>query len=137
MLLFLSFVWGGAFISMAVALEQYGPFTVAAGRIGVGALALVAIVLVTSPKDLAIKDPKTLWFILLMGILNFALPFSLLAWGIERVPSAFAGITMGTAPIFVLLLAYLFVPDEDIGPRRIAGVVLGFVGLVVLIWPDS
>jgi drug/metabolite transporter (DMT)-like permease len=135
-LLFLSFVWGGAFMSMAVALEQYGPFTVAAGRIGIGALALLAVVAVTRPADLAINDPKALCFILLLGILNFALPFSLLAWGIQRVPSAFAGITMGTSPIFVLLLAYIFVQDEQIGPRRIAGVILGFVGLLVLILPE-
>ena len=133
LLFFLSFVWGGAFMSMAVALEQYGPFTVAAGRIGIGALALLAVVAVTRPGDLAIRDPKILGFMLLLGVLNFALPFSLLAWGIQRVPSAFAGVAMGSSPIFVLLLAYLFVPDEQIGPRRIAGVILGFAGLLVLI----
>jgi len=133
LLFFLSFVWGGAFMSMAVALEQYGPFTVAAGRIGIGALALLAVVAITRPGDLAIRDPKILGFMLLLGVLNFALPFSLLAWGIQRVPSAFAGVAMGSSPIFVLLLAYLFVPDEKIGPRRIAGVILGFAGLLVLI----
>ena len=136
-LLILSFVWGGAFMSMAVALEQYGPITVAAGRIGIGALALLAAVAVTRPGDLAIRDPKTLGFILVLGIVNFALPFSLLAWGIQRVPSAFAGVAMGSSPIFVLLLAYLFVPDEQIGPRRIAGVILGFAGLLVLILPGA
>ncbi|MEM7462989.1 MAG: DMT family transporter [Pseudomonadota bacterium] len=135
LLFFLSFVWGGAFMSMAMALEQYGPFTVAAGRVGIGALALLAVVGVTRPGDLLIRDPKMLSFILLLGILNFALPFSLLTWGIQRVPSAFAGVAMGSSPIFVLLLAYFFVPDEQIGPRRIAGVILGFVGLLVLILP--
>ena len=137
LLVFLSFVWGGAFMSMAVALEQYGPFTVAAGRIGIGAIALLAVALVTRPADLAIRDPKVLGFILLMGVLNFALPFSLLTWGLQRVPSAFAGVAMGSSPIFVLLLAYLFVPDEQIGPRRIAGVILGFLGLLVLVLPGA
>lgn len=137
LLFFLSFVWGGAFMSMAVALEQYGPLTVAAGRIAIGALALLAVVAVTRPGDLAIRDPKILGLILLLGVLNFALPFSLLAWGLQRVPSAFAGVAMGSSPIFVLLLAYLFVPDEQIGPRRFAGVILGFVGLLVLILPGA
>jgi drug/metabolite transporter (DMT)-like permease len=137
LLFFLSFVWGGAFMSMAVALEQYGPLTVAAGRICIGALALMAVVAVTRPSDLAIRDPKLLGLILLLGILNFALPFSLLAWGLQQVPSAFAGVAMGSSPIFVLLLAYIFVPDEQIGPRRIAGVILGFVGLLVLILPGA
>lgn len=65
----------------------YGPFTVAAGRIGIGALALLAIVAVTRSADLAINDPKAVCIILLLGILNFALPFSLLAWGIQRAIS--------------------------------------------------
>ncbi len=137
LLFFLSFVWGGAFLSMAVALEHYGPFTVAAGRIGIGAFALLAVVAITRPGDLGFRGPKILGFILLMGVLNFALPFSLLTWGLQRVPSAFAGVTMGSSPLFVLLLAYLFVPDEKIGPRRIAGVILGFVGLLVLILPGA
>ncbi len=135
LLFFLSFVWGGAFMSMAVALEQYGPFTVAAGRIGIGALGLLVVVAIARPGDLAIRDPKTLGFILILGILNFALPFSLLAWALQQVPSAFAGVAMGSSPIFVLVLAYIFVPDEQIGPRRIIGVIIGFVGLLVLILP--
>ena len=135
LLFFLSFVWGGAFMAMSVALDGYGPFTVAAGRISIGALALLSIVALTRPRDLMIRDPKTLLFMLMLGIMNFAMPFSLLAWGLQHVPSAFAGVAMGSSPIFVLVLAYLFVPDEKIGPRRIIGVILGFVGLVVLILP--
>ncbi|MDA5093682.1 DMT family transporter [Aliiroseovarius sp. KMU-50] len=137
LLFFLSFVWGGAFMSMAVALEQYDPFTVAAGRIGIGALALLVVVAITRPRDLVIRDPKSLGFILILGILNFALPFSLLAWGLQQVPSAFAGVAMGSSPIFVLVLAYIFVPDERIGPQRIVGVILGFVGLLILILPGA
>ena len=129
LLLFLSFVWGGAFMAMSVALGGYGPFTVAAGRISIGALALLSIVALTRPRDLLIRDPKALLFMLTLGIMNFAMPFSLLAWGLQHVPSAFAGVAMGSSPIFVLVLAYLFVPDEQIGPRRIIGVILGFVGL--------
>ena len=79
-------------MSMALALEQYGPFTVAAGRAGIGAVALLAVVAATRPGDLAMRDPKILGFILLMGVLNFALPFGLLTWGLQRVPSAFAPI---------------------------------------------
>lgn len=124
-------------MAMAVALEQYGSFTVAAGRIGIGAFALLAVVAVSRPSHLVIRDPKALGFILLLGVLNFALPFSLLAWGLQQVPSAFAGVAMGSSPIFVLILSYLFVPEEQIGPRRIAGVILGFVGLLALVLPGA
>ena len=124
-------------MSMAVALEQYGPLTVAAGRIGIGAMALLVVVAVTKRGDLLIHDRKILGLMLLLGILNFALPFSLLAWGLQQVPSAFAGVAMGSSPIFVLVMAYFFVPDEQIGPRRITGVILGFVGLLILILPGA
>jgi len=120
---------------MSMALDGYGPFTVAAGRISIGALALLSVVAVTRPRDLLIRDPKTLLFMQMLGIMSFAMPFSLLAWGLQHVPSAFAGIAMGSSPVFVLVRAYLFVPDEQIGPRRIIGVIFGFVGLVVLILP--
>lgn len=124
-------------MSMALALEQYGPFTVAAGRIGIGAVALLFVIAITRPSDLAIGGVRMLGFILIMGILNFVLPFSFLTWGLQSVPSAFAGIAMGSSPIFVLIMAYFFVPDEEIGPRRIAGVIIGFVGLLVLILPGT
>jgi drug/metabolite transporter (DMT)-like permease len=137
LLFFLSLVWGGAFMSMAVALEEYGPLTVAASRICIGAMALLCAAAGTNPRDLIIRDTKALGFIWALGVVNFVLPFSLLAWGIQLVPSAFAGVAMGSSPLFVLFLAYIFVPDEQIGPRRLVGIILGFIGILVLVLPGA
>ena len=65
------------------------------------------------------------------------LPFTLLTFGLRQVPSAFAGVAMGALPILLVPLVWLFSPDEGIGPRRIIGVALGFVGLALLIGPDE
>ncbi|MEM6303576.1 MAG: DMT family transporter, partial [Pseudomonadota bacterium] len=59
------------------------------------------------------------------------------AWGITHVPSAFAGITMGALPILLVPLVWWFSPDEGIGPRRIAGLCIGFVGLALLMGPGA
>jgi drug/metabolite transporter (DMT)-like permease len=66
-----------------------------------------------------------------------ALPYGLLAWALQHVPSAFAGVAMGAVPLLVLPLVAIFTPDEGIGPRRLAGVALGFAGLVLLLGPGA
>jgi drug/metabolite transporter (DMT)-like permease len=69
-----------------------------------------------------------------IGILNTAVPFLLLAWGLTHVPSAFAGISMAALPLFVLPLAHVF-SDEVMTRRGVVGVGLGFLGALVLIGP--
>jgi drug/metabolite transporter (DMT)-like permease len=69
-----------------------------------------------------------------IGLLSTALPFFLLSWGQQYVPSAFAGISMAALPLFVLPLAHVFV-DEPLTVRRSLGVVVGFIGAAVLIGP--
>lgn len=63
--------------------------------------------------------------------------FALLSWGLTQVPSAFAGVAMGAVPLLVLPLVAVFSPEEGIGPRRIIGVALGFVGLAILVGPGA
>ena len=77
---------------------------------------------------------RLLKYLLVIGVLNTALPFVLLSWGQQYVPSAFAGISMAAIPLFVLPLAHLF-SDEPLTRRNTIGVTLGFVGALVLIGP--
>jgi drug/metabolite transporter (DMT)-like permease len=73
-------------------------------------------------------------YLIAIGILNTALPFALLSWGQQFVPSAFAGISMAALPLFVLPLAHVFT-DEKLKLRNTLGVTLGFIGAIVLIGP--
>jgi drug/metabolite transporter (DMT)-like permease len=119
---------------VAIALEGYGPLTVAAARTALGSLALVSIMVVTrSPLP---EFSRTLvMYLLVIGVMNTALPFALLSWGQQYVPSAFAGISMAALPLFVLPLAHFF-SDETMTKRNVIGVSLGFVGAAVLIGPS-
>ena len=74
-------------------------------------------------------------YLLVIGVMNTALPFALLSWGQQYVPSAFAGISMAALPLFVLPLAHFF-SDETMTKRNVIGVSLGFVGAAVLIGPS-
>lgn len=119
---------------VAIALEGYGPLTVAAARTALGSLALISIMVVTrSPLP---EFSRTLvMYLLVIGVMNTALPFALLSWGQQYVPSAFAGISMAALPLFVLPLAHFF-SDETMTKRNVIGVSLGFVGAAVLIGPS-
>ena len=130
---FIEMIWGGAFMVVRMALRDFQPLTLAAGRITIGAIALNGLmrwrgIALPSFKDIA------LWrFVLLVGLLSSAIPFALLSWGQQHVPSAFAGMTMAALPIFVLPLAHFFVPGERIFLRKLIGFGVGFLGAVLLI----
>ena len=67
-----------------------------------------------------------------LGTLNAAVPFWLVAWGEKHIDSSVAGIAQATVPIFTFLLAARFLPHEPVGITRILGVAIGFVGVAVL-----
>ncbi|KPP93791.1 MAG: Permeases of the drug/metabolite transporter (DMT) superfamily [Rhodobacteraceae bacterium HLUCCA08] len=129
----LGLVWGGTFMVISVALEGYGPLTVACARTTLGAVALTALALGMGKRLPA--GSLRLWVIVAgAGLLSTAVPFVLLSWGQQHVPSAFAGISMAAVPLFVLPLAHLF-SDEPLVLRKATGVSVGFAGALVLIGP--
>jgi len=129
----LGLIWGATFMVVAIALEGYGPLTVAGARTTLGAVALLAL-MVLLKRPLPAFTPLMVRYLIAIGLLNTALPFALLSWGQQYVPSAFAGISMAALPLFVLPLAHVFT-DEKMSLRSALGVILGFVGAIVLIGP--
>jgi drug/metabolite transporter (DMT)-like permease len=133
-ILALGLIWGGTFMVVAIALEGYPPLTVAAARTSLGSLALIAI-MVAMRSPMPQFSTQLVKYLLVIGVLNTALPFAMLSWGQQYVPSAFAGISMAALPLFVLPLSHFFT-DERMTTRNTIGVALGFVGAIVLIGPS-
>jgi len=136
----LGVIWGASFMAVTVALDGYGPLTVAACRITLAAVALWGVARLTGhglPKLAAPQGTRIWVFACAMALFSNALPFFLLAWGQQHVTSGFAGITMAAVPLFVLGLAHVFVPGEALTPTRVAGFGLGLVGVVLLIGVDA
>jgi len=129
----LGVIWGTAFMGVSTALEGYGVFTVTAGRLLFATLILLLIGPLFGQGITRLRAWREWLFAGLIGTVAIALPFTLLSLGLQVVPSAFAGVAMGSVPLLVLPLVALFSPEEGIGPRRVIGVMLGFVGLVLLI----
>lgn len=127
----LGLIWGGTFMVVSIALEGYGPVTVAAARTGLGAIALTGLMVAMRAP---LPSRAALINLIPIGILNTALPFVLLSWGQQYVPSAFAGVSMAMLPLFVLPLAHVF-SDERLQGNKALGVFIGFLGALVLVGP--
>jgi len=130
----LGLIWGGTFMVVSIALQGYGPLTVACARTTLGAIALL-ILMRAMRRPMPVFDGRMIKYLVVIGLLNTALPFALLSWGQQYVPSAFAGISMAALPLFVLPLAQIFT-DEKLSTRNLVGVCLGFTGAIVLIGPS-
>lgn len=129
----LGIIWGGTFMVVSVALEGYGPITVASARTALGAVAMISVAVALGRP---MPSRAVLPYLLIIGPTNTAIPYFLLSWGQQHVPSAFAGITMAALPLFVLPLAHFFT-DERLTTRRLVGVLIGFAGALWLIGPSA
>lgn len=134
MLLILSIVWGGSFFFAKIALAELPPLTLVLYRVALAAMALLGWLLVAGksiPKGLDI------WIaFVVMGLLNNALPFSLLFWGQVRISASLASILNATTPIFTIVVAHFFTRNEKINASRLGGIGLGIAGVVVMLHAD-
>lgn len=127
-------IWGSAFLCIEIALTGFAPMTLAAGRIVMAALALaIATRLAGVPLP---TDIRTLGLLTVIGFFNTALPFVLISWGQQHIDSAMAAILMATGPFVALILSHLFTGDDRLTWPKVAGMLLGFSGVMVLVGVD-
>jgi drug/metabolite transporter (DMT)-like permease len=128
-------LWGTSFLFVKIAVRSVAPATLVAARFAIAAIVLSVAV---RAKGLQLPSSRRVWGrYLLMGLIGNALPFTLIAWGQIRVDVGLAGILLGAMPLMTLLMAHFFVPGEQMTPRIVGGLGLGFVGLVVLLGPEA
>lgn len=135
LLLFLSLLWGGSFFFNAVAVAALPPFTVVAARVLLGAAFLYLVLRATGGRLPA--DRENWRSFAVMGVLNNVVPFSLIVWGQSHIASGLASILNATTPFFTVLVAHWLTHDERMTPLRVAGIVVGFLGVVVMIGTDA
>ncbi len=134
MLLALSAIWGSSFMFIKVAVRELEPSTLVGGRLLLAALTLVAVVAVRTPlRDALGVVRERLATFAVVGLLNSTAPFWLLAWGETRIDSGLAALLQACAPLFTAVIAVLFVRAERIGGSRLAGVLVGFSGVALLV----
>jgi drug/metabolite transporter (DMT)-like permease len=130
----LSILWGGSFIFIEVALAGFAPLTLVTLRVGLAALVLAAGLVLT--RRLPAASWRLAGMFLVLGLVNNALPFTLFAWGQTHIGAGLASIFNATTPLFTILIAHFATRDEKITVLRLAAVLIGFVGVVVLLGGD-
>src|SRR5215468_7846661 len=135
LLIALSILWGGSFFFAKIAVSELAPLTVVLGRVAIAAATLALVARVTG---IALPATMSAWLPFApMALLNNVLPFSLIFWGQTQIPSGLAAILNATTPLFTVLVAHVATADERLNAGRVAGLLFGFAGVVVMIGPDA
>jgi len=134
MLVTLAALWGGSFFFVEIAVRELPPLTIVWLRVGLAACVLWCLLAVMR-QAVTLSLPIVLAF-LGMGVLNNAIPFSLIVWGQTQIPSGLASILNATTPIFTVLIAHRFLADESLTINKLIGVALGFVGVATMLLPS-
>jgi drug/metabolite transporter (DMT)-like permease len=126
-ILVLGAIWGAAFMFMRIAVPHFGPYALVEVRLVLGAFFLLPFLW----KDRHLFTASVWWRATLVGSLNAALPMLLFAWAAQRSPAGVGAICNSTTAMFAALVAVFFF-GERLQGRRVAGLILGFLGVVVL-----
>ncbi|MDX1483864.1 MAG: EamA family transporter [Alphaproteobacteria bacterium] len=134
----LSLIWGSSFLFIKLAIDEVPPVTMAAARV---AIAFVVLYPLLRMRGEPLAPPwaaggRIAWgHFLVIGMLGNGIPFSLVSWGEIEITAALAAILIGVMPVFTVLFAHVFGVERLAGPARLAGIVAGFAGLVILTGP--
>ena len=133
-LVILSILWGGSFFFVGISNEELPPLTIVLLRVGLAAIALNVIILVLG---FHMPTNRQIWIAFFgMGFLNNFLPFSLIVWGQTYIASGLASILNATTPLFSVIITHFLTRDEKMNAPRIIGVIVGFIGVVIIIGPS-
>jgi drug/metabolite transporter (DMT)-like permease len=132
--LLLATVWGSSFLFIKIGLEEgLSPLTLVAYRLGIAVVVLAAVARLLGAR-LPTRDGQRK--LLGLSVINIFVPFLLITWAELFIPSALAAILNGLVPLFTIVIASLFLRDEPITVNRLAGLVIGFAGAVLLLSRD-
>jgi drug/metabolite transporter (DMT)-like permease len=127
-------MWGSSFMFTSIAVSSLPPATVVAARLIIAAVVLSGA-LALGARQLPASAVHWRFFVI-SAIVGNALPFWLISWGQQHIPSGLAGILMAIMPLTTLVLAHVFLEDERLNRFRVLGFTIGFSGIVILVGPN-
>jgi drug/metabolite transporter (DMT)-like permease len=131
LVILLSFLWGGSFFFVELALAGLPPLTIVWTRVALAAT-ILAVVIGVSGANWP-RGPRIWSALLVMGLLNNAIPFTLFVLAQGNITASLAAILNATTPLFTVIVAHMATADEKLGPAKAAGLALGFGGVIVML----
>jgi drug/metabolite transporter (DMT)-like permease len=133
----LGIIWGTSFLWIKIAVSEISPFVLVAFRTLFGALSLLVIFWITGKTRLVWKDLRPwLGIFAVVGLLNVALPFVLISWSEQYISSGMASILNSSVPLFTMIIAPVFLRDDQWSLPKLVGLLLGFLGIVIIFLPE-
>lgn len=129
-LLFLAAVWGGSFLFMRIAVPEFGPIVLIELRVGLAALFLLPAAAWRGKLPVIRRHWKA---ILVVGVLNAALPFLLYAYAAQSLGAGFLPVANAVTPVWGAVIGWLWLKDKLPWTRSV-GLLMGLVGIIVLVW---
>ena len=129
----LGFMWGSSYLFIKIAVDGFGTFTLIALRLLIGA-AFLWVAFRMNGTSLP-RERRIYGHLIVMAVVNITIPFALITWAEQSVDSALAAILNATVPLFVIVIAPMFLPEEPIRLNGIVGLAVGFIGVVLLVSP--
>ncbi|QQS36146.1 MAG: DMT family transporter [Ignavibacteriales bacterium] len=130
----LGIIWSSSFMWIKIALEEIGPTTLVAFRVLFGFLFCAAIIFIQRTNWPAKFNEW--WPLLFLGLINQAIPFFLISWGQQAIDSSVAAILDATVPLFTIVIAHFFLDDDKMTVFKVTGLLIGFIGVVILLSKD-
>jgi drug/metabolite transporter (DMT)-like permease len=131
----LGFFWGSSYLFIKIGVDNgLPPFTLVMLRLFFGLLLLATVVRIAGEP--LPREAKTYGHLIVMASINIVVPFSLITWAERSVDSALAATLNAAVPLFVIVIAAIFLRDERITANRLAGLFVGFIGVAVLVGFD-
>lgn len=133
-LFLLASIWGASYLFIKVGVETIPPITFVEGRTLLATLALLVVLRIrkeSMPRSLREWAP-----LIGVGIFNSVIPYTLISWGEERISSGLAAILTSLVPLFTVVFAHFVTQDERLSVTKLAGVSVGFIGVIVLSMPQ-
>jgi len=129
----LGFIWGSSYLFIKIAVDDFGTFTLVALRLLIGAALLWTVVRIA--RQPLPRERRIYGHLLVMALVNITIPFLLITWAERSVESSLAAILTAPVPLFAIILSALFLPDEPIRVNGLIGLLVGFIGVVIITSP--
>jgi drug/metabolite transporter (DMT)-like permease len=131
----LAFFWGSSYLFIKIGVEAgVQPFTLVTLRLAIGFLLIAGVVLLA--RERLPRDLRTYGHLVVIAVLSVAAPFSLISWAEQSVDSTLAAVINGAIPLYVIVIGAATLPDEPFTTPRVAGLLIGFVGVGILVGFD-
>lgn len=130
----LAVIWGSTWLVIKIGLESFTPLFSAGVRFLIAALTIFLVLRIRSIK--LQRDPIAVRLYLFMGLFSFYIPFGLVYWGEQFVNSGLASVLFAVYPFAVAGVSSFLIPEEKVSREKIAGMVFGFSGIILIFWDD-